>query len=77
MKKALTLLFLLCLAAAGRGEDATPPTTTTLTPPPAVKLEPTETTYDAGKVERGVPVRHTFVLKNSGPTELAIDAKPG
>ena len=75
MKKTLTVLFVLALAAAGRAQDVT----TTTSPPPAavIQLEPTETTYDAGKVERGVPVKHTFVLKNSGPTELAIDAKPG
>ncbi len=75
MKKTFTLLLLLSLAAAGRAEDV--PTTTTSPPAPVIKLEPTETTYDAGKVERGVPVKHTFVLKNTGPTELAIDAKPG
>ena len=71
MKLVLAALLLLSLASPGRAEDATPPA------PPAGKLEAPEAEYDAGKVERGVRLRHTFVLKNSGTVELAIDAKPG
>jgi hypothetical protein len=44
---------------------------------PAAPLELAERVFDAGKVDRGATVRHEFVLKNVGPTELAIDAKPG
>jgi hypothetical protein len=40
-------------------------------------LEVAERVYDAGKVDRGATVRHEFVLKNVGPAEVAIDAKPG
>jgi hypothetical protein len=36
-----------------------------------------ERVHDAGKVDRGVTVRHEFVVKNDGTTPLAIDAKPG
>jgi len=71
MKMALAALLLLSLASAGRAEEAAAPA------PAAGKLEAPEVEYDAGKVERGVRLRHTFVLKNSGTAELAIDAKPG
>jgi hypothetical protein len=33
--------------------------------------------YDAGKVDRGTTVVHTFLLKNVGAAELSVDAKPG
>ena len=73
MKMALAALLLLSLASAGRAEEAAAPAPA----PAAGKLEAPEVEYDAGKVERGVRLRHTFVLKNSGTAELAIDAKPG
>ena len=49
----------------------------TAVPPPAPTLQASELVYDGGKVVRGVPLRHVFVLKNTGTTELSIDAKPG
>lgn len=34
-------------------------------------------TFDAGKVERGGKVSHSFILKNTGTGPLHVDAKPG
>jgi len=36
-----------------------------------------EAVYDAGKIDRGVTVRHEFILKNIGQAALSINAKPG
>lgn len=58
--------ILLAFAAVARGEDA-----------PAPRLEVPEAVYDAGKVQRGTPLRHAFVLKNVGTAEMSVDAKPG
>jgi hypothetical protein len=44
---------------------------------PSSALEVAERVYDAGKVERGTMVGHTFLLRNRGATELKVDAKPG
>lgn len=44
---------------------------------PSSALEVAERVYDAGKVERGTTVGHTFLLRNRGATELKVDAKPG
>jgi hypothetical protein len=40
-------------------------------------LQVAERDYDAGKIERGVTLKHTFLLKNAGMAELSVDAKPG
>ena len=71
MRTALAALLLFTLAAVARAADAP------ATAPPAGSLEVPEAVYDAGKVDRGVTVRHEFVLKNVGPGELSINAKPG
>lgn len=34
-------------------------------------------TFDAGKVERGGKVKHSFTIKNTGTGPLHVDAKPG
>jgi len=64
-------LLLFSLASVARAADAP------ATAPPAGSLEVPEAVYDAGKVDRGVTVRHEFVLKDVGPGELSINAKPG
>ena len=71
MRTGLAALLLLSLASQARA--AAGPATA----PPAGSLEVSEPVYDAGKVERGVTVRHEFVLKNIGQAELSINAKPG
>ena len=60
----MVLLFLASLAGAQE-------------PPPRSSLEVPEPVFDAGRIERGAPLRHAFLLKNVGTAELAIDAKPG
>jgi hypothetical protein len=62
-------LLLVVLAAVARTEDVPPE-------PPAA-LEVPARIHDAGKVDRGAVVKHSFTLKNRGATELSIDAKPG
>ena len=71
MRMAPAALLLFSLASVARAADAP------ATAPAAGSLEVPETVYDAGKVDRGVTVRHEFVLKNVGPGELSINAKPG
>lgn len=44
---------------------------------PAARIEVAETTFEAGKVDQGTKVQHSFVLRNVGTAELKIDAKPG
>jgi hypothetical protein len=36
-----------------------------------------ERTFDAGAVERGKTIEHSFVLENVGRHDLVVDAKPG
>ena len=71
MKSALATLVLVGFAWAAHAEGGPAPA------PPARGLEVPELVYDAGKVERGATVRHSFILKNIGTAELSIDAKPG
>jgi hypothetical protein len=33
--------------------------------------------FDAGKIERGGKITHSFIVKNTGTGELALHAKPG
>jgi hypothetical protein len=44
---------------------------------PEAALEVPARIHDAGKVDRGTVVKHSFTLKNRGTTPLSIDAKPG
>ena len=71
MKTALATLLLAFLVAAACADEVVGPA------PPAARIETSEVVYDAGKVERGVTVRHAFVLKNIGTAEMSVDAKPG
>jgi len=64
-------LLLLGLVAPVWADEAPPPGA------PRARLEATERTFDAGKVDQGVPLKHTFVLKNVGDAEMKVDAKPG
>ena len=62
----LVVVLLVALAAGARAEGE----------PPAA-LEVPARIHDAGKVDRGTVVKHSFTLKNNGATPLSIDAKPG
>ena len=44
---------------------------------PVGKVEIKELVFDAGKVDRGTDVSHAFTIKNVGPGDLTVDAKPG
>ena len=44
---------------------------------PVGKVEIKETIFDAGSVDRGSDVSHSFMLKNIGLGDLTIEAKPG
>ena len=44
---------------------------------PVGKVEIKETIYDAGQVEKGADISHAFELKNIGPGDLTVEAKPG
>ena len=68
--RTLTLLRVaLVVSAAGAQGDAPPS--------PAGKLEVTERVHDAGRIDRGEPLSHSFVLRNTGTGDLHVDAKPG
>ncbi len=69
MRAGIAALLLLTLAGAAPGDE--PPA------PPHGTLEVPERVWNAGKVMRGTPLRHAFVLKNVGTAELSVDAKPG
>ena len=71
MRTGLAALVLFSLASVARAADAP------ATAPAAGSLEVPEAVYDAGKIDRGVTVRHEFVLKNIGQAALSINAKPG
>jgi hypothetical protein len=40
-------------------------------------LEVQELVYDAGKVDRGATVSHSFLLRNVGTGNLSVNAEPG
>jgi hypothetical protein len=65
--------LLLAFATLARAEGPAPSPRAA----PASALEVPEPVHDAGKVDRGTVLKHTFTLKNRGATELSIDAKPG
>jgi hypothetical protein len=65
----LMLALLVALTTVARAADVP-------SEPPAL-LEVPARIHDAGKVDRGAVVKHSFTLKNRGATELSIDAKPG
>ena len=78
----LATFLILALAALVRAEGdapAPPPGAPPATVPAAAPaaLEVVDRVYDAGKIDRGAVLKHVFTLKNVGPTELSIDAKPG
>jgi len=61
-------LVLLAVVSTAYADEAAPPTSA---------LQVAERDYDAGKIERGATLTHTFLLKNVGTAELSVDAKPG
>ena len=61
-------LLLLAFVSAAHADEAAPSTGS---------LQVAERDYDAGKIERGVTLKHTFLLTNAGTAELSVDAKPG
>jgi hypothetical protein len=65
----LAAVLLVALVAAARAES--------VPPEPVAGLEVPARIHDAGPVDRGAVVKHSFTLKNRGATELSIDAKPG
>jgi hypothetical protein len=69
MRTALASLLLLSVASAVAADKATAPATG--------QLQARQPAFDAGKVERGTILRHSFVLRNVGKAALSIDAKPG
>ena len=71
MRMGPAALLLFSLASVTRAADVP------ATAPAAGSLEVPEAVYDAGKIDRGVTVRHEFVLKNIGQAALSINAKPG
>jgi hypothetical protein len=46
-------------------------------PPAGGKLVIPEVEHDVGDVHRGDPIKHTFLVKNTGTGPLTIKAKPG
>ena len=44
---------------------------------PVGKVEIKETVFDAGSIDRGTDVSHAFTIRNIGPGDLTVDAKPG
>ena len=43
----------------------------------APRIEAPETLFDAGTVDAGTPIRHTFVLRNTGGADLHVTVQPG
>ncbi len=41
------------------------------------QAEVPELIFDAGTVERGTDITHSFTIKNTGRQDLTVDAKPG
>ena len=72
MRTALAALLIASLAWMARADDAPPGP-----PAPGGRVEASVIMYDAGNVDRGVIVRHEFLLKNVGTGQLSVDAKPG
>ena len=64
-------LLLLALVAPAWADEAPAPAA------PRPRVEATDRTFEAGKIDQGVPLKHTFLLKNVGDAELKVDAKPG
>jgi len=48
-----------------------------LAAPDGPLVEVKERSFDAGKVDRGVLVTHTFILRNAGKRDLTVGVEPG
>ena len=87
MKARFTLPLAACvlLTCAPLGQAQDPHAGHNHGPVKAVKLPPhaggklvvESPSFDAGTVERGGKVTHSFVIKNTGTGPLHVDAKPG
>ena len=58
-------------------QPAAPPAADAVPSGPVGKVEIKETVFDAGSIDRGTDVSHSFSIKNVGPGDLTVDAKPG
>jgi hypothetical protein len=65
VRPATVLAVILVLATAARAGA------------PAPRCEVPELRYDAQTVNQGTVIRHTFLVKNTGTSNLTIHAKPG
>lgn len=65
------------MAPGHEGHDHGPSRGPDLPAPAGGVLVVESRTFDAGKVERGGKVSHSFVLENTGTGPLHVDAKPG
>jgi hypothetical protein len=63
--RAALLVLLLALGAPAAADS------------PAPRIEAPETLFDAGTVDAGTPIRHTFALRNAGSADLHITVQPG
>ena len=79
INKAISLatFFCLTLAPADTPAPATASAADAAPSGPVGKVEIKELVFDAGKVDRGTDVSHAFTIKNVGPGDLTVDAKPG
>jgi hypothetical protein len=68
---ALTALALFSVRVPAFAETPAPTAT------PGARAGVPERVYDAGKIEQGTKLQHSFLIKNIGTAELSIDAKPG
>ena len=65
MRSALAAVGVLLLCSTVRAEA------------PAPRVEVPEQAYDAGAIDAGTVIRHTFAVKNVGGADLHLDVQPG
>ena len=69
-------VFTLLVACGGQSTDSSRDETSTTTQGHPI-LVVDEPEYNFGKVKQGIPVEHTFKIKNKGKGELIIDKARG
>ena len=74
MKKAMILVAAIAIALVALGQELTASIKNAEPVKPAAVFNWAATSFDFGKIEKGIPVMHEFTFTNSGTDALIISS---